>query len=124
MAQCLPVWQDALTAPGAPRTPRGTEPHRPLRLDTWGRLLYWFLQPPPQIRFNTRSSRCCSPWTPFVVAFFYYNLVRTHQTLRIIPAMAAGACASPIEIGDIVRILEVREASQRANCEAEGWNRA
>lgn len=51
----LPVWRDALTAPGAPRTPRGTEPHRPLRLDTWGRLLYWFLQPPPKIRFNTRN---------------------------------------------------------------------
>ena len=38
--------------------------------------------------------------------FMYYNFVRTHQTLRMTPAMAAGVCASPMEIGDIVRILE------------------
>lgn len=61
--------------------------------------------------------------------FFYYNLVRTHQTLRMTPAMAAGVCASPMEIGDIVRILEQWEASQKASKgdsaygEAEGWNR-
>lgn len=59
--------------------------------------------------------------------FFYYNFVRTHQTLRMTPAMAAGVCASPMEMGDIVRILEQWEANQKAQGEsaygeAEGWN--
>ena len=65
--------------------------------------------------------------------FFYYNFVRTHQSLRMTPAMAAGVVAGPMEIGDIVRILEQWEASQKAKDqagedaaygEAEGWNRA
>ena len=36
----------------------------------------------------------------------YYNFVRTHQTLRMTPAMAAGVETRPFEIADIVAILE------------------
>ena len=64
VAQCLshlalsteayvPVWRQALADPAAlvPRPDSG-----PLRLDLWGRFLYWFLEPPPKIRFRTKSA--------------------------------------------------------------------
>ena len=67
------------------------------------------------------------------VALFmmYCNFARIHQSLRMTPAMAAGVVASPMEIGDIVRILEQWETGQRAKDqveadsaygEATGWN--
>jgi hypothetical protein len=46
--------------------------------------------------------------------FMYYNFVRIHKTLRITPAMAAGVTKRLWEIGDIVDVLEAREASQVA----------
>jgi IS1 family transposase len=42
--------------------------------------------------------------------FMYYNFVRTHQTLRMPPAMAAGVSDRPWEVADIVRLVEEREA--------------
>jgi hypothetical protein len=41
----------------------------------------------------------------------YYNFVRIHKTLRVTPAMAAGATEKLWEIGDIVGVLEAWEAS-------------
>jgi len=38
--------------------------------------------------------------------FMYYNFVRTHQTLRMTPAMAAGVVTSPWEMSDIVKLVE------------------
>lgn len=38
--------------------------------------------------------------------FMYYNFVRNHQTLRMTPAMAAKIVNAPMEIEDIVRLLE------------------
>ena len=38
--------------------------------------------------------------------FMYYNFVRTHQTLRMTPAMAAGIVSSPWEVSDIVKLLD------------------
>lgn len=62
--------------------------------------------------------------------FMYYNFVRSHQTLRMPPAMAAGVTNRPFEIMDIVRILEHWEEGTKnqpkaeANWgEAQGWNR-
>jgi IS1 family transposase len=43
--------------------------------------------------------------------FMYYNFVRIHKTLRITPAMAAGATKRLWEIGDIVDVLEAWEQS-------------
>ena len=40
---------------------------------------------------------------------YYYNFVRIHQTLRITPAMAAGATDRVWEIEDIVSLLEAEE---------------
>lgn len=42
--------------------------------------------------------------------FMHYNFVRIHQTLKVTPAMAAGVSDRLWEIGDIVRLLEEREA--------------
>ena len=49
----LPVWRKAFedSASLVPRPDSG-----PLRLDLWGRFLYWFLEPPPKIRFQTKSA--------------------------------------------------------------------
>jgi hypothetical protein len=42
--------------------------------------------------------------------FLYYNFVRTHKTLRVTPAMAAGITDRLWEIGDIVDVLVGWEA--------------
>jgi IS1 family transposase len=42
----------------------------------------------------------------------YYNFVRTHQTLRVTPAMAAGVVERPFEIADIVGLLEEKELAR------------
>jgi len=39
-----------------------------------------------------------------------YNFVRIHKTLRTTPAMAAKVTSRLWEIGDIVNVLEAREA--------------
>ena len=44
--------------------------------------------------------------------FMYYNFVRIHSSLRITPAMAAGVTDRLWEIGDIVKLLEEKEAAQ------------
>lgn len=49
------------------------------------------------------------------VALFamYYNFVKLHRTLRMTPAMAAGVTGRLWEIGDVVDVLEAREAAPR-----------
>ncbi len=42
--------------------------------------------------------------------FMYYNFCRTHKTLRMTPAMAAGLVSSPWEVSDIVALVEKAEA--------------
>ena len=41
--------------------------------------------------------------------FAHYNLVRRHQTLRVTPAMAAGLADSPLDMTDIVALIDARE---------------
>ena len=43
----------------------------------------------------------------------YYNFVKTHQSLRMTPAMAAGVTSSPWTVEDIVRLVEERERRRR-----------
>jgi hypothetical protein len=43
----------------------------------------------------------------------YYNLVRSHQTLKVTPAMAAGVTDRLWEVKDLVEMLEAVEASQK-----------
>jgi IS1 family transposase len=44
--------------------------------------------------------------------FMYYNFVRMHKSLRMSPAMAAGITDRLWEIGDIVALIEAKEAEQ------------
>ena len=41
--------------------------------------------------------------------FMHYNFVRTHKTLRMTPAMAAGLVESPWEVEGIVKLVEKAE---------------
>jgi hypothetical protein len=45
------------------------------------------------------------------IYFMHYNFVRIHQTLKITPAMAAGATPKLCEMSDIVKVLEAWEAA-------------
>ncbi len=42
--------------------------------------------------------------------FFWYNWVRTHKAHRLTPAMAAGLTKSPMEMSDLVAMIDAREA--------------
>jgi IS1 family transposase len=42
--------------------------------------------------------------------FMHYNYCRTHKTLRMTPAMAAGLVSSPWEVEDLVALVEAAEA--------------
>ncbi len=47
--------------------------------------------------------------------YFAYNFVKTHRTLRMPPAMAAGVTDRPWEVSDLVALLEAEESeAQRA----------
>jgi len=45
--------------------------------------------------------------------FMYYNFVRIHSTLKITPAMAADVTDRLWEIGDIVKLIEDKEAEKK-----------
>ncbi len=51
--------------------------------------------------------------------FMYYNFVRNHQTLRMTPAMAAKVVNAPMEIEDIVKLLEAMESDIQED--KTGW---
>jgi hypothetical protein len=44
--------------------------------------------------------------------FMYYNFVRIHASMRMTPAMAAGVTGKLWEIGDIVALIEAKEAEK------------
>ena len=48
----LPLWRDAIRMA---RTRRLFSGARPLRMDLWGEILLWFLEPPPKVRFPTSN---------------------------------------------------------------------
>ena len=52
--------------------------------------------------------------------FMHYNFVRIHETLRVMPAMAAGVDSSGWDVADIIGLLECAEAAGLARCVA--WN--
>ena len=41
--------------------------------------------------------------------FFWYNWVRSHKAHRLTPAMAAGIATSPLELSDLVALVDARE---------------
>jgi IS1 family transposase len=44
--------------------------------------------------------------------YFSYNLIKIHRTLRVSPAMAAGAIDRLLEVSDLVALLEAKEADE------------
>ena len=46
--------------------------------------------------------------------YFVYNFVRIHRTLRVTPAMAAGATGRLWEVSDLVALLEDAESKKAA----------
>ena len=44
--------------------------------------------------------------------FFWYNWVRSHKAHKLTPAMAAGLTTSPMEMADLVALIDTREAAE------------
>jgi hypothetical protein len=63
---------------------------------------------------NAFSKKVANHAHAMALHFFYYNLVRVHQTLKVSPAMAAGITSRLWEIGDIVNVLEAFENRRTA----------
>lgn len=54
--------------------------------------------------------------------FFYYNFVKTHGTIRMTPAMAAGVVSSPMEVSDIVKLMEERNEAHKREALENAYN--
>ena len=61
-------------------------------------------------RFTIRQDSNCTTLENHVHAlaiyFMRHNFVRTHQTFKVTPAMAAGVTSTFWEISDVVKVLE------------------
>jgi IS1 family transposase len=44
--------------------------------------------------------------------FFWYNWVRSHKAHKLTPAMAAGLTASPMEMSDLIAMIDARELTE------------
>jgi IS1 family transposase len=44
--------------------------------------------------------------------FFWYNWVRAHKAHKLTPAMAAGLISSPLEMSDLVEMIDAREIAR------------
>ena len=45
--------------------------------------------------------------------FVWYNFIKTHKTLRMTPAMAAGIAQGPMEMSDIVTLIDAAEGASK-----------
>jgi hypothetical protein len=59
--------------------------------------------------FSKKVEQHANAATP---ALMHYNFVRIHQKLRMSPAMAAGVTGKLWQIGDIVALIEAKEAEK------------
>ena len=55
---------------------------------------------------NTFSKKLENHMAAIALHFMYYNFARTHQTLRVTPAMAAGVTDKLWDVTDIVKLLD------------------
>jgi IS1 family transposase len=58
---------------------------------------------------NAFSKRIDNHCHALALYFVFYNFCRSHKTLRMTPAMAAGVATSPMELTDIVTLIDARE---------------
>ncbi len=61
---------------------------------------------------NAFSKKVENHMHALAIYFMHYNFVRIHQTTRVTPAMAAGVTERLWEIGDIVALIEAKEAEK------------
>jgi IS1 family transposase len=61
---------------------------------------------------NASSKKAANHTHMMAIYFMHYNFVRTHQTLKITPAMAAGVTGKLWEMADMVTVLEDWEAQK------------
>jgi len=47
--------------------------------------------------------------------FTYYNFLRIHKSLRVTPAMEAGLTDQPMDMEDIVRIIDEQKVNEKIN---------
>lgn len=57
-------------------------------------------------RTNAFSKKLENHCHSLAIHFVYYNFIRTHKTLRVTPAMAAGITKRFMSIKDIVKLAE------------------
>ncbi|MBR0712201.1 DDE-type integrase/transposase/recombinase [Bradyrhizobium liaoningense] len=58
---------------------------------------------------NAFSKKVENHYHALSLYFVWYNFIKQHKTLRMTPAMAAGLVSSPLEMTDIVTLIDQRE---------------
>ncbi|MBI5261631.1 MAG: DDE-type integrase/transposase/recombinase [Bradyrhizobium sp.] len=58
---------------------------------------------------NAFSKKLENHYHALSLYFVWYNFIKQHKTLRMTPAMAAGLVSSPMEMSDIVTLIDQRE---------------
>lgn len=61
---------------------------------------------------NAFSKKIENHFYALAIYFMHYNYVRIHQTLRVTPAMAAGASQKLWAMDDVVQVVEEWENKQ------------
>lgn len=58
---------------------------------------------------NAFSKKVENHYHALALYFVWYNFIKQHKTLRMTPAIAAGLVSSPLEMSDIVTLIDQRE---------------
>ncbi|UFW51228.1 hypothetical protein BaraCB756_09510 [Bradyrhizobium arachidis] len=58
---------------------------------------------------NAFSKKVENHYRALSLYFVWYNFIKQHKTLRMTPAIAAGLVSSPLEMNDIVMLIDQRE---------------
>ncbi|GEC55982.1 IS1 family transposase [Bradyrhizobium japonicum] len=62
---------------------------------------------------NAFSKKVENHYHALALYFVWYNFIKQHKTLRMTPAMAAGLVSSPMEMADIVTLIDKREGAPK-----------
>lgn len=62
---------------------------------------------------NAFSKKVENHYHALSLYFVWYNFIKQHKTLRMTPAMAAGLVSSPMDMADIVTLIDQREGSPK-----------
>ncbi|MGY3575689.1 hypothetical protein ACVMB1_002893 [Bradyrhizobium sp. USDA 4504] len=62
---------------------------------------------------NAFSKKVENHYHALALYFVWYNFIKQHKTLRMTPAMAAGLVSSPMEMSDIVTLIDKREGEPK-----------